>query len=265
MGSEQAEVDRLVKETGEEYYRDEMPRHQVELSPFAIARYPTTVAMYQCFIEAGGYQDECWWPEAKVAEVWRADGTVKDRWSGGPRMQPVYWDDARLNGPNQPVVGVTWYEAVAYCRWLTAALDDGYAYRLPTEAEWERAARGPHGWRYPWGDDWIEAHANSKELALERTTPAGIFPDGASGEGVLDLSGNVWEWCSDWYGEKTYAERARRAGRDPQGPPRGDYKVLRGGSWWNDRTTVRCAYRYGNFPGRWFDLDGFRVARGPLM
>jgi formylglycine-generating enzyme required for sulfatase activity/energy-coupling factor transporter ATP-binding protein EcfA2 len=255
MGSEQSEVELLVKKTGREYYKDELPRHQVELSPFAIARYPTTVAMFQHFVEAGGYQDERWWAEAKVARVWRADGTVKDRWSDQPRTTPVYWDDLRLNGPNQPVVGVTWYEAVAYCRWLTAALDDGQDYRLPTEAEWERAARGPlpspsegegPGVRvkpYPWGDKWIEGRANSVELALERTTPVGIFPDGASSEGVLDLSGNVWEWCSDWCGEKTYAERAKRVERDPDGPPRGDYKVLRGGSWRDDRTSVRCAYR----------------------
>lgn len=265
MGSEQAEVERLVKETGQDWYKRELPRHQVDLSPFAIARYPTTNAMFQHFVEAGGYQDERWWAEAKVAKVWRADGTVKDRWSSQPRTTPAYWDDVRLNGPNQPVVGVTWYEAAAYCRWLTAALDDGHTYRLPTEAEWERAARGPHGWRYPWGDEWIEGRANSKELGLERTTPAGIFPDGASGEGVLDLGGNVWEWCSDWYGEKTYVERAKRMERDPQGPPRGGYKVLRGGSWYNDRTTVRCAYRGWDVPGRRGVSPGFRVARGPLM
>ena len=128
----------------------------------------------------------------------------------GARSQPAYWDDTRFDGPNQPVVGVTWYEALAYCRWLTDTMNDGYEYRLPTEAQWERAARGPHGWRYPWGDDWIESRANSEELNLERTTPVGIFPDGASSEGVLDLSGNVWEWCNDWYGEKTYARAKRR-------------------------------------------------------
>lgn len=262
MGSEQAEVERLVKETGQDWYKRELPRHQVDLSPFAIARYPTTNAMFQHFVEAGGYQDERWWTEAKAAKVWRADGTVKDLW--GVRSQPSSWEDARLNNPNQPVAGVTWYEAMAYCRWLTAALDDGHTYRLPTEAEWERAARGPHGWRYPWGDEWIEGRANSKELGLERTTPAGIFPDGASGEGVLDLSGNVWEWCSDWYGEKTYVERAKRMERDPQGPPRGGYKVLRGGSWYNDRTTVRCAFRYRVVPDNRLGDSGFRVARGSL-
>ena len=143
------------------------------------------------------------------------------------------------------MVGVTWYEAVAYCRWLTASLADGFEYRLPTEAEWERAARGPHGWRYPWGDEWMQDRANSEELSLERTTPVGIFPDGASAEGVLDLSGNVWEWCSDWFAEDTYAQRAGRVERDPQGPTKSEYKVLRGGSWYNDRTIVRCAFRIG--------------------
>lgn len=273
MGSEKAEVDQLVKETGQDWYKRELPRHQVELSPFAIARYPTTNAMFQSFIEAGGYQDERWWAEAIAADRW-TDGQFRDYWR--ERNQPEFWDDTRLNGPNQPVVGVTWYEAMAYCHWLTATLDDGHAYRLPTEAEWERAALGPlpspsegegpgvRVKRYPWGDEWVEGRTNSKELGLERTTPAGIFPDGASGEGVLDLSGNVWEWCSDWYGEKTYVERAKRTERDPQGPPRGDYKVLRGGSWYNDRTTVRCAFRSRLFPDVRNGDIGFRVARGSL-
>lgn len=264
MGSDQAEVDRLVKETGKDWYKRELSRHQVKLSSFAIARYSTTNAMFQRFIEAGGYQDERWWSEAKAARVWQADGTVKDRWSGQTRTAPAYWGDARLNGRNQPVVGVTWYEAVAYCRWLTAALDDGHTYRLPSEAEWERAARGPQGWRYPWGDEWIENRVNSKELALERTTPVGIFPDGASDEGVLDLSGNVWEWCSDWYNERVYAERAERVETDPQGPPHGDFKILRGGSWHNNRTDVRCASRLWVSPDNWLASFGFRVARGPL-
>jgi formylglycine-generating enzyme required for sulfatase activity len=263
MGSEQAEVDRLVKEKGQDWYQAELPRHQVELSPFAIACYPTTKAMFQCFVEAGGYRDERWWAEARSAKVWRKDGTINDAW-GDVRTEPRFWGDARLNGANQPVVGVTWYEAVAYCRWLTAALDDGHAYRLPTEAEWERAARGQNGWRYPWGDEWSEGRANSEELALERTTPVGIFPDGASGEGVLDLSGNVWEWCSDWYGERTYVDRAKRVERDPKGPARGNTKVLRGGSYGTYRTNLRCAYRLWFNPDDWNVNNGFRVARGSL-
>ena len=143
--------------------KHEAPRHQVALSAFALARYPTTNAMFRRFVEAGGYADKRWWPEAIADRRW-AKGKVKDY--AGERTQPAYWDDARFNNPSQPVVGVTWYEAAAYCRWLTATLNDGHLYRLPTEAEWERAARGPspspvatgegrgEGNRYPWGDDW---------------------------------------------------------------------------------------------------------------
>ena len=141
MGSDKAEVDQLVRETGKDYWKDELPRHQVELSGFALARYPTTNAMFRRFLEADGYADARWWAEAIGKGQW-ADGKVKD-YFGEVRDRPVYWDDARFNGPGQPVVGVTWYEAVAYCCWLTAVLNDGHIYRLPTEAEWERAARGP--------------------------------------------------------------------------------------------------------------------------
>jgi formylglycine-generating enzyme required for sulfatase activity len=274
MGSGEAEVAQLRAETGRDYFANEAPRHQVELDAFAMARYPTTNAMFACFIEAGGYADERWWPEAKGVEVWRPDGTVKD-WFGGVRSQPAVWGDLRLNSPSQPVVGVTWYEATAYCRWLTATLADGFLYRLPTEAEWERAARGPgsaspskgegrRGSRYPWGDEWTEGWCNSSELGLERSTPAGIFPQGASAEGVLDLSGNIWEWCGDWYQEDAYRKRAGRVPHNPAGSQRGNYRVLRGGSWYNDLNLVRCASRSWGDPGGRIDHVGFRVARGSL-
>ena len=160
------------------------------------------------------------------------------------------------------MVGVTWYEAAAYCRWLTETTDDNFEYRLPTEAEWERAARGPQAWRYPWGDDWREGRCNSKELHhLRRTTAVGIFPDGARADGALDMAGNVWEWCSDWYDEKAYKARGGRVTVDPRGPQKGDAKVLRGGAWYSDQKGVRCASRYGYDPDNRFDLLGFRIAR----
>ena len=303
MGSDEAEVARLISTAKEDWEKDafkaEAPRHQVELDAFAIARYPTTNAMFRCFMAAGGYADPRWWAEAIADKRW-AKGKVKD-WQG-ERDQPYFWDDARFDGPTQPVVGVTWYEAAAYCRWLTATLNDGHLYRLPTEAEWERAARGPvpstatpgdvapgnrpnkfgtpaisrgtpesstcrgiagGGRRYPWGDDWADDHCNSEELNLGRTTPVGVFPAGASAEPerVHDLAGNVWEWCSDWYDEKAYAGRAGRVMRNPIGAERGDFRVLRGGSWGNNRTYVRCAFRDWIAPVYRNVNDGFRVAR----
>jgi formylglycine-generating enzyme required for sulfatase activity len=313
MGSDAAEVERLHRETGQDW-SGEMPRHQVALDAFALARYPTTNAMFDRFIRAGGYANPTWWEEAIAAGRWQ-DGKVRDYW-GEDRYRPAYWDNSRFNAPNQPVVGVTWYEAVACCRWLTATLHDGHIYRLPTEAEWERAARGPSQTslipptplrqaqgklfsplrgerrgrgvsplpsegracpepgeggaggvrsaevgRYPWGDPWAEDRCNSAELHLERATPVGIFPAGASIEGILDLAGNVWEWCSDWYAGDAYRQRAGRVIRNPAGPRSGDTKVLRGGSWYNDRNIVRCAYRFWSLPVNWLALCGFRVAR----
>ncbi|MCX6030948.1 MAG: SUMF1/EgtB/PvdO family nonheme iron enzyme [Chloroflexi bacterium] len=285
MGSDDAEVARLKRETDNDWSR-ETPRHQVELATFELARFPTTHAMFERFIAAGGYAEAGWWEEAITAGRWR-DGKVT-AWDG-KRDRPAYWDDSHYAGLNQPVVGVTWYEAAAYCRWLTATLNDGYTYRLPTEAEWERAARGPTPTpspspaaagegslpspvatgegsgmganRYPWGDAWLDDHCNSKELRLERATPVGIFPHGASPEGVLDLAGNVWEWCSDWHAADAYRQRAGRITPNPTGPRTGDFKVLRGGSWYNDRNVVRCASRNWNYPDDRGDGNGFRVAR----
>jgi formylglycine-generating enzyme required for sulfatase activity len=257
MGSEEAEVEALVREVGREWFRDEMPRHQVELDAFDLACYPTTNAMFGCFMEAGGYGDERWWAEARAGGLWKPGEGFKHG------NQPRLWDEAGFNGPNQPVVGVSWHEAMAYCRWLTAEMGEDAEYRLPTEAEWERAARGPEGWRYPWGDAWEEGRANTEELRLGSPSPVGTFPDGASMEGALDLAGNVWEWCRDWFDEKAYRDRAGRVVRNPTGPSKGRYRVLRGGSWYDDRNLVRCASRGDVRPDLRSSYDGFRVARGP--
>lgn len=265
MGSDEAEVERLVQETGKDWFKCELPRHTVEVDSFALARYPTTNTMFACFVESGGYAAERWWPEAIAARRW-VNGRVRDI-SGDVRDRPAYWDDARFSNPNQPVVGVTWYEAVAYCRWLTAMLEDSHKYRLPTEAEWECAARsglpagegdeGGTGRRYPWGDDWQAGYANTRELGLERTTPVGIFP-----EDELDLCGNVWEWCSDWFDKGTYRRRAGHVEKNPTGPAEGTAKALRGGSWYNGYDIVRCASRVKSSPVDWYNIVGFRVARG---
>jgi formylglycine-generating enzyme required for sulfatase activity len=253
MGSTKEEVEHWTEETGKDYFDSELPRHEVYLDVYDMAKYPTTNAMYAHFITAGGYEDERWWKEAIEDEYWNEDSGF--RYGNAPR----YWDDARWNNPSQPVVGVNWYEAVAYCRWLTATLNDGYVYRLPTEAEWERAARGPQGWAYPWGDAWQEGFCNSKEAGLEQTSPAGLFPQGATSEGVHEMVGNVWEWCRDWYAEDAYAESEPR---NPTGPASGSSRVLRGGSWYNDGPPVcRCGYRDRYNPWGGLSLRGFRCVR----
>jgi len=233
---------------------DERPRHRVTLSAYEVAKYPTTNAMYARFIAAGGYANPDFWEEALAAGDWK-EGQI-NTYGEGWQNTPHHWQDSRWNNPAQPVVGVNWYEATAYCRWLTATLQDGYEYRLPTEAEWERAARGPQGWAYPWGDDWREGVCNSKEAGLEVTSPVGLFPAGASAEGIEDLAGNVWEWCADWYGPYQEGE-----------PGEKKYRVLRGGSWYNDGPPIcRCGFRDGGIPGGWLDNGGFRCVRtSPLL
>lgn len=109
--------------------------------------------------------------------------------------RPDFWENSRWNNPNQPVVGVTWYEAEAFCRWLSARFEQ--LYRLPTEEEWEHMARGKHGRVYPWGNEWIEDACNTSELNLQQTSAVGIFPQGVSPSGAHDCAGNVWEWCND--------------------------------------------------------------------
>jgi formylglycine-generating enzyme required for sulfatase activity len=235
----------------------ERPCHQVYLDSFELARFPTTNAMFSRFIAAGGYENWHRWVEA-TADRRRAQGMVKD-WSG-ERNRPVYWDDDRFNNPAQPVVGVTWYEAVAYCAWLTATLDDGYVYCLPSEAQWERAARGSGGSRYPWGDQWLEDHCNSKETGLETTSPVGIFPRGVAQGGIEDMVGNIWEWCYDWYGRDYYAQSQDVC--NPIGPDKGTYCVFRGGSWYDAGPIAsRCGSRDWVRPEDWGTIGGFRCAR----
>ncbi len=184
-----------------------------------------------------------------------------------PMDLPAYWGDSRYNGATQPVVGVTWFEVSAYCAWLdeqlqaakAAGLRDapvlpaGYAIRLPTEAEWERAARMDRGWAYPWGN-WQAGHANTWEAHITRPSPVGIYPNGTTREGVNDLSGNVWEWTRSLYQPYPYRDDGRN---DPAAE---DARVVRGGSWYGNQRFARCAFRVRYEPGNFNDFLGFRVA-----
>jgi formylglycine-generating enzyme required for sulfatase activity len=152
------------------------------------------------------------------------------------------------NGENHPVVNVTWDDANAYCEWAGE--------RLPTEAEWEYAARGGlEGKKYPWGDSFDSSKANrdGKEDGYEYTSPVGSFP--ANGYGLHDMAGNAREWCRDWYGDYSPG-----SGSNPQGPASGDMRVLRGGSWDDIPKTLRVSCRDGNYPDSRSDI-GFRCAK----
>ena len=151
------------------------------------------------------------------------------------------------------MVNVSWYNAAAYSRWARV--------RLPTEAQWEKAARGTDGRKFPWGNEWDKSKcANSMGQSLSSTKPVGSYASGASPYGVMDMAGNVWEWCADWYDANFYAKAPTR---NPKGPSTGAFRVLRGGSWCRDlELNFRAAYRLIIDPAFRLNYFGFRCASG---
>ena len=225
---------------------DERPHHKRYLPDYFIDRTPVTNAQFRRFIAANGYAKASYWAEANAAGRWLGGSYID--YDDSKRSQPLYWDNGKWNHEDQPVVGVSWYEALAYARWAGK--------ELPTEAEWEKAARGPDGQIYPWGNDWDGTLANTKESGLKKTTPVDHYsPRGDSPYGAADMAGNVLEWCSSIYQEYPYETNDGRedlAGGDDVG------RVLRGGSWATDKDWARCARRYRGDPGDWISRRGFR-------
>jgi sulfatase modifying factor 1 len=176
--------------------------------------------------------------------------------AGTNHRTPLHWDDPEFSHPGQPVVAVSWFDAVAYCEWLNRLT--GRRYRLPAEAEWERAARGGvEGKLYPWGDEPPESLPNYAARWSAGPEPAGR--DGWNGFGVLDIGANVHEWCSDWYSPDYYAVSPER---NPAGPDEGSRRASRGGSWRHYTKVSRCAVRSSIPPEFRYADYGFRVARG---
>ncbi len=203
---------------------DETPQHEVDLPAFEIDLYEVTNAQFAAFVEATGYQTDA----EKAGEAgWRA-----------------YYTEGK---ENHPVVKVSWNDAVAYCQWGGK--------RLPTEAEWEKAARGTDGRVFPWGNEWDPAKANVKESGFRGTTPVGGFPDGVSPYGVYDMAGNVWEWTADWY-------QPYPGSSDTGNPYFGEkFRVTRGGGWFEEAAQVRTSNRNATSPSAANDDLGFRCAR----
>ncbi len=171
------------------------------------------------------------------------------------------WRDPIWKGNNypaeysdHPVVCISWDDAAAYCKWAGLT--------LPTEAQWEKAAQGPGGYKYPWGNEWDETLCrNSNNKGSETTAPVYSYPSGVSGYGIYNMSGNVWEWCRDWYDEKYYKSSPKE---NPAGPSQGSYRVNRGGSWLLVVAgSFRAAYRRRSAPSYRSGRRGFRVARAP--
>jgi formylglycine-generating enzyme required for sulfatase activity len=243
--SELKEIEKLDQDKNyQEWIRREVPQHEVTLNAYAIGRYSVTNAEFKRFVDDNGYTTQEYWTEAG----WK-------RKESGSWTKPRYWEDTKWNDPSQPVVGVSWYEAAAYCKWL--AEKTGKPYRLPTEAEWEYAARGKEGYRYPWGNQWDKTRCNNKENGADRTTPVGQFsPQGDSSFGVGDMVGQVWEWCSTKYADYPYKSDDGREKSEGD-----DIRVLRGGSWVNNVAYCRGGCRFWYNPGYWSYDWGFRCAR----
>ena len=212
---------RMGSEAGQE---NERPVHRVWIDAFDLAACQTTNAEYTRFLQATG-------------------GRV-----------PPLWDDANFNQPEQPVVAVSWFEAVKYCEWLSGM--NGRKYRLPTEAEWERAARGGvEGKLFPWGDAPPESLPNYNQRW--KAGPEPVARSTPNGFGLYDMCQNVHEWCSDWYCSDYYGVSAER---NPRGPDSGERRASRGGSWRHHIKVTRCAARSSIPPQFQYADYGFRVA-----
>ncbi len=230
---------------------DEKPQHSLELPDYWIGKTEVTNAQFRQFVKGDGYTNKDYWTQA--GWDWRTQNSI---------VKPGYWDDSQWNGDMQPVVGVSWFEAVAYCHWLSA--QTGHEFRLPSEAEWEKAARGSDGRIWPWGNTWEANRANSKEAGVGKTTPVGQYPDGASPYGALDMAGNVWEWVATKYG-KSYPYQLEDEWQSAY--LEADVtRVFRGGSYYHEQTYVRGASRVINYYARSRVYHrGLRVAsRSPL-
>jgi formylglycine-generating enzyme required for sulfatase activity len=239
---------------------DEQPQHEVTLPAYAISRYPVTNAQYEAFVADGGYTGE--WRHCWTNTGWNNKGDqFKPRKAGGV-----------FDLPNHPVVMVSWYEAVAFCNWLTEILrlDENSSssavhriasnqiIRLPSEREWEKAARGTDGRTYPWGEEITPQHANYNQTGIGATSAAGCFPAGQSLYGCEEMAGNVWEWCQTKW-QDSYEDY--KDDNDNEGNAR---RVLRGGAFRDSEDGVRCAVRghYDPFDG--YGGGGFRLVLSPF-
>jgi formylglycine-generating enzyme required for sulfatase activity len=226
-------------EKDEDAFADELPQHTLYLPDYYLAKTPVTNAQYAAFAEA-------------------TDHKPPGHWKGGKPDR---------GKEDHPVVYVSWRDAVDYCNWLAQVT--GKAYRLPSEAEWEKGARGTDGRIYPWGNEWNPERCNSFEGGPKETTPVGAYLQGASPYGLLDMAGNVWEWTRSLWGkdkEKPDFKYPYKLDDGRENLKAGDniYRVVRGGAFYNNGTGVRCAFRDGFDPYNQLRYQGLRLMVAPL-
>jgi iron(II)-dependent oxidoreductase len=236
MGTDPADIASIEDDTA-----DEVPEHDVCITqPFWIGQYEVTNAEYQQFVDADGYTTREYWSDAGWG--WRRT-----------RTQPVdhlgsSWE------PNHPRVGITFYEAEAFAAWAGG--------RLPTEAEWEYAAKGAYTTTmYPWGKEYVLGYANVDESYIDgeylgHVAPVGSYPNNLSWANAYDMAGNVWKWCADWYQDDYYELYILN---DPHGPASGIQRILRGGSWSTIPVKGRTANRTYAYPDVEHDIYGVRI------
>lgn len=217
------DIDWVEIPAGPFIYGEGETQQTLELDTYFISRHLITNIQYQAFIDVGGYEEQKWWGDIK-------------------QVSPI---DAKWSGTNRPRENISWYEAMAFCSWLSE--NSGRSVRLPKEVEWEKAARGTDGRSYPWGEEYQEGAANIDETIkdagsnyLEQTSAVGLYPQGGSPYGVLDMAGNLWEWCLDKYSEHTANGEVNSSE---------DIYAMLGGSWVNSYVVARSAFRNKNDPG----------------
>jgi formylglycine-generating enzyme required for sulfatase activity len=253
----------LVDErTYNEFFKSETPLHPVYLDGYWIGKTEVTVKQFNLFVKDTGYVTEA--ESSGGAIIWTGKGTKWEKKEGINWKTPGFKQE-----DNHPVVCVSWNDAVNYCKWFSSKT--GLNFKLPTEARWEKAARGTDSRKYPWGDhepyyngQWyanFAAHDSMNTRVLDGfafTAPVGSYPQGASFYGLLDIAGNVFEWCSDWYKSGYYKDSPKE---NPPGPESGVRRVIRSGSWCVYAREIRCAYHHRGRPSnRGYDV-GFRLCQ----
>lgn len=282
--------------TGDEGWDNEKPAHEVNLPAFFMSRGPITNAQYRCFLEAGLYEDHSFWQDKlpQAASRWLNGELIGEAlletlaqehrenyrtWlqSDRQRNQPRFWQDKPWNLDNHPVVGLSWFEALAYSVWLNELLADlkpaggnqALQIRLPSEDEWEYAARGSAARIYAWGDTADATKGNYEDTQLGQTSAVGTFP-ASQAFGLYDMSGNVWEWTSSRWGSNVSSPDFNYAQWSQQSAERNlleplEFRIIRGGAWLNPAVFLRCAVRFRYLPSFRSSSLGFRVCAFSLV
>jgi formylglycine-generating enzyme required for sulfatase activity len=261
------------REDDELAWEDEKPQHTFELPyDYWVGIFPVSVADFREFVQSTAYvtraekEGWCW--------VWNVEEMRWEKTQGANWQHPLGDSGGNETIEHQPVVQVSWYDARAFCEWLNEGhkdeLPQGYHFYLPSEAEWEKAARGPRGREWPWGKEFDPGLCNSRESGRYHTVEIGTFsPQGDSEYSVAEMSGNIWEWTITLWGNDRDTSSfgypyLGQDGREKQSAGDEFYRIIRGGSYKDDRKGVRCACRDIDPPHYSLSNLGFRVFVTPI-